>query len=151
MVAIHWNEMSVCDGWDLHAKNFEGLHGELLPMLDQGLSALIEDLDQRGLLEQTLIVVFGEFGRTPRINKDAGRDHWVSCQSVFLAGGGARGGIVVGNSDRIGAYPPSDPFDPTDLHATISDRMGLDPSTLVYDQLRRPYPVSTGRVITQLV
>src|SRR5207253_4532736 len=105
MVAVHFNEMTVCDGWDTHSRNFEALQGELLPMLDQGLSALLEDLDQRGLLGQTLVVILGEFGRTPRINAAAGRDHWGLCQSVLLAGGGIRPGQVVGSSDRIGAYP----------------------------------------------
>src|SRR5207248_4609499 len=76
MTAVHFNEMTVCDGWDTHAKNFEALRGELLPMLDQGLSALLEDLEQRGLLETTLVVCMGEFGRTPRITAQAGRDHW---------------------------------------------------------------------------
>lgn len=150
-VAIHWNEMTICDGWDTHAKNFEALQSELLPMLDQGLSALIDDLAARGLLDQTLVVVFGEFGRTPRINKDAGRDHWGSCQSVLLAGGGIRGGTIVGASDRVGAYPAAEAVDPTDLHATLFHCMGLDADTLIRDQLGRPFPISTGRVISSLV
>ena len=120
-------------------------------MLDQGLSALLEDLQQRGLSEQTLVVVMGEFGRTPKINKDAGRDHWGLCQSVLLAGGGIKGGQVYGSSDRIGAYPSSDPVDPVDVHATIYHCMGLDPEQTVYDHLRRPFPLSTGRVLTALV
>jgi hypothetical protein len=151
MTAIHFNEMTVCDGWDTHSKNFPALQTELLPMLDQGLSALLEDLEQRGLLRQTLVVVMGEFGRTPKINKDAGRDHWGSCQSVLFAGGGIRGGQVVGSSDRIGAYPANDPIDPVDVHATLYHCMGLDPEQTMYDNLRRPYPLSTGRVITPLV
>jgi uncharacterized protein (DUF1501 family) len=150
MIAIHWNEMTVCDGWDTHAKNFPALEGELLPMLDQGLSALISDLAERGLLEQTLVAVFGEFGRTPRINQNAGRDHWGSCQSVLLAGGGIRGGQVLGASDRIGAYPATEPIDPTDLHATIFAAMGLDPASEIRDALARPYPLSTGRPIERL-
>jgi hypothetical protein len=151
MIAIHFNEMTVCDGWDTHSKNFQALEGELLPMLDQGLSALLEDLEQRGLLGQTLVAVLGEFGRTPRINKDAGRDHWGLCQSVLLAGGGVKGGQVHGSSDRIGAYPASDPVDPADVHATLYHCMGLDPGQLMYDHLRRPSPLSTGRVLTALV
>jgi hypothetical protein len=151
MVSIHWNEMTVCDGWDTHAKNFEALREELLPMLDQGLSALLDDLEERGLLEQTLVAVFGEFGRTPRINKDAGRDHWGSCQSVLLAGGGIRGGIVFGSSDRIGAYPRSEPVDPIDVHATILHCMGIGPSSEIRDQLGRPYAVSTGRVLHEIL
>jgi uncharacterized protein (DUF1501 family) len=93
----------------------------------------------------------GEFGRTPRINKDAGRDHWGSCQSVLLAGGGIRGGIVYGSSDRIGAYPASDPVDPVDIHATLYHCMGLDADQTIYDHLRRPFPITTGRVITNLI
>jgi hypothetical protein len=151
MIAIHFNEMTVCDGWDTHVKNFEALRTELLPMLDQGLSALLEDLDQRGLLGQTLVVVMGEFGRTPRINAQAGRDHWGSCQSVLLAGGGIRGGMVYGASDRIGAYPASDAVDPVDIHATVYHCMGLDPGQLMYDTLGRPSPLSTGRVLVPLV
>jgi uncharacterized protein (DUF1501 family) len=151
MVAIHFNEMTVCDGWDTHSRNFQALQGELLPMLDQGLSALLEDLDQRGLLDQTLVVVLGEFGRTPRINKEAGRDHWGLCQSVLLAGGGIQGGQVYGSSDRIGAYPASDPVDPVDIHATLYHCMGLDPGQTIYDPLRRPFPLSTGRVLRPLV
>jgi hypothetical protein len=151
MIAVHFNEMTVCDGWDTHAKNFAALQGELLPMLDQGLSALLEDLEQRGLLEQTLVVVMGEFGRTPKINKDAGRDHWGLCQSVLLAGGGIKGAQILGSSDRIGAYPASDPVDPVDIHATIYHCLGLDPEQTIYDPLRRPFAISTGRVLTALV
>jgi hypothetical protein len=151
MIAIHFNEMTVCDGWDTHSKNFAALEGELLPMLDQSLSALLEDLDQRGRFGETLVIVMGEFGRTPRINKDAGRDHWGSCQSVLLAGGGIRGGQVYGSSDRTGAYPASDPVDPVDIHATMLHCMGLDPERTMYDHLRRPFPLSNGRVLTALV
>ena len=151
MIAIHFNEMTVCDGWDTHAKNFEALRRELLPMLDEGLSALLDDLDQRGLLEQTLVAVWGEFGRTPKINKDAGRDHWGLCQSVVLAGGGIQGGRVYGSSDKIGAYPATDPVDPVDVHATLYHCMGLDPSQVVFDQFQRPYALSTGRVIAGLL
>jgi uncharacterized protein (DUF1501 family) len=151
MIAVHFNEMTVCDGWDTHSKNFPALQGELLPMLDQGLSALLEDLQQRDLLEQTLIVVMGEFGRTPRINGNAGRDHWGSCQSVLLAGGGIKGGQVLGQSDRLGAYPVTDPVNPVDIHATLYHCMGLNPDQLMYDHLRRPTPLSTGRVIPALV
>jgi hypothetical protein len=151
MIAVHFNEMTVCDGWDTHSKNFPALKDELLPMLDQGLSALLEDLEQRGLLHETLVVVMGEFGRTPKINQAGGRDHWGLCQSVLLAGGGIKGGQVHGSSDRIGAYPASDPVDPVDIHATAYHCLGLNPEQVVYDQLRRPFPISTGRVLTALV
>jgi hypothetical protein len=151
MVAVHFNEMTVCDGWDTHAKNFTALQAELLPMLDRGLSALLEDLEARGLLGETVVVVMGEFGRTPKINKDAGRDHWGLCQSVLLAGGGIQGGRVHGSSDRIGAYPATDPVDPTDIHATVYHCMGLEPEQVVHDSLRRPFAISTGRPLTALL
>ncbi len=151
MIAIHFNEMTVCDGWDTHAKNFQALQDELLPMLDQSLSALLEDLEQSGQLDETLVVVMGEFGRTPRINKEAGRDHLGLCQSVLLAGGGIRGGQVHGSSDRIGAFPSLDPVDPVDIHATMYHCMGLDPQQPLYDALRRPSPLSTGRVLKALL
>jgi hypothetical protein len=151
MIAIHFNEMTVCDGWDTHAQNFAALKDELLPMLDQGLAALLEDIDRLGRLGDILVAVMGEFGRTPRINKDAGRDHWGLCQSVLLAGGGIRGGRVHGTSDRIGAYPAADPADPVDIHATLYHCLGLNPDQTIYDHLRRPYPLSTGQVLTTLL
>jgi hypothetical protein len=151
MTAIHFNEMTVCDGWDTHSKNFPALESELLPMVDQGISALLEDLESRGLLGETLVVMMGEFGRTPKINAAAGRDHWGLCQSVLLAGGGIKGGQVHGSSDRIGAYPSADPVDPVDVHATVYHCMGLDPEQTTDDNLGRPFPLCTGRVIAPLV
>ena len=151
MTTIHFNEMTVCDGWDTHSKNFAALESELLPMLDQGLSALIEDLGNRGALEETLIVVMGEFGRTPKINAQAGRDHWGSCQSVLLAGGGIQGGVVYGASDKIGAYPSENPIDPVDIHATMYHCMGLDPAALIHDRLGRPHPLSVGKPVMELL
>ncbi len=151
MIAIHFNEMTVCDGWDTHSKNFPALKDELLPMVDQSLSALLEDLQARGLFDQTLVVMMGEFGRTPKINANAGRDHWGSCQSVLLAGGGITGGQVIGASDRIGAFPATDPIDPVDIHATMLRCMGLDREQTMIDHLNRPYPLSMGRVVERLV
>ena len=151
MVAIHFNEMTICDGWDTHSKNFDALQSELLPMLDQSLSALLDDLEERGLSEQTVVAVLGEFGRTPRINANAGRDHWGLCQSVLLAGGGIRGGRVHGSSDRIGAYPAADPVDPVDIHATLYSCLGLDPQQTIHDLLQRPLPICHGRVIESLL
>jgi hypothetical protein len=133
--------------WDSHANNFEQHKSRLLPPLDQGLSALIEDLDARGLLETTLIVATGEFGRTPQINGNAGRDHWPDCYSLVMAGGGVRGGMVYGSSDRLGAYPQDDPVTPADLAATIYTLFGLDPHTPIQDQTGRPWPITDGRVI----
>ncbi len=147
MTAIHFNEMTICDGWDTHSGNFDALRSELLPMVDQSVSALLEDLEQRGLLDETVVVMMGEFGRTPRINGAAGRDHWGSCQSVLLAGGGVRGGRVYGASDRIAAYPVENPVDPVDIHATVFHCMGLHPDQTMIDALRRPHPLSVGRVL----
>ncbi|MBC7821247.1 MAG: DUF1501 domain-containing protein [Planctomycetaceae bacterium] len=151
MVSIHFNEMTVCDGWDTHSKNFDALKSELLPMVDQSLSALLEDLDQRGRLDETLVVCLGEFGRTPKINGNAGRDHWGDCGSALLAGGGIRGGQVLGASDRIGAYPISDKVDPVDIHATLYHCLGLEPDYKIHDELQRPWDISTGQVLTRLL
>jgi hypothetical protein len=149
-VGIHFNYMSKCDGWDTHKNNFGCLKNELLPLLDRGLSALLDDLTARGLLDETLVVVMGEFGRTPKINADAGRDHWGSCGSVVLAGGGLERGIVVGGSDKIGAYPTSQPVSPPDLTATIFHALGMDPKELMLNEQGRPLPLSTGQPITAL-
>lgn len=151
MVAVHFNNMTVCDGWDTHSKNFEALKTELLPYLDQGLSALIGDLKQRGRLDDTLIACYGEFGRTPKINGKAGRDHWGECGSALFAGGGIRGGQVYGASDAHAAYPTEHPVDPADLHATIYHCMGLDLAEPMYDRLQRPWPITNGRVIKALI
>jgi hypothetical protein len=151
MIAVHFNEMTVCDGWDTHSKNFEGLQTELLPMLDQGLSALLSDLDERGQLDETLVVCLGEFGRTPKINANAGRDHWGPCSSALLAGGGIRGGQVLGASDAIAAYPTTELIDPVDLHATMYSRLGVDPRVHIVDPSGRPWEISTGRVLTELL
>jgi hypothetical protein len=135
--------------WDSHEKLF-ARHRQLIPPTDQALSALLEDLDARGLLESTLIVVLGEFGRTPRINKNGGRDHWPDCYSVLLAGGGATGGAVHGSSDKIGAYPAADPVTPGDLAATIFWRFGIDPATEVVDQTNRPFRLAEGEPLRKL-
>ncbi|MDG3005041.1 DUF1501 domain-containing protein [Paludisphaera mucosa] len=136
--------------WDSHAQNFQQHREHLLPPMDRGFSALIEDLDARGLLESTLIVALGEFGRTPRINKEAGRDHWPDCYTVALAGGGVRGGAVHGASDRFAAYPTADPVSPADLAATIFWRFGLDPASEIRDAQGRPYKLADGEPITSL-
>ena len=151
MVAVHFNNMTVCDGWDTHSKNFEALKTELLPYLDQGLSALIEDLDQSGHLDETLVTCFGEFGRTPKINAKAGRDHWGECGAALFAGGGIVPGQVYGASDAQAAYPTEHPVDPADLHATIYHCMGLDLAEPMYDRLNRPWPITNGKVIKGLV
>jgi uncharacterized protein (DUF1501 family) len=141
--------------WDTHRDHFPLLKKSLLPYLDRALSALVEDLHQRGMLQRTLLVVMGEFGRTPRLGQitssagaaPAGRDHWPHCYSVLLAGGGIRPGIVHGASDRFGAHPASDPVTPEDVAATIYHALGIDPAGRILDQLSRPHTIATGKVI----
>jgi hypothetical protein len=130
--------------WDAHFKCANQHKTHLLPQADQALSALIEDLDARGLLDSTLVVAMGEFGRTPQINRDGGRDHWPDCYTVLLAGGGVHGGAVYGSSDRIGAYPATEPVTPGDLAATIYWRFGIDAATEIHDRTGRPHRLATG-------
>src|SRR5262249_6136845 len=111
--------------WDTHRRNFVNLKDNLLPPLDQCISALLDDLSASGLLDETLVIVTGEFGRTPKINKDAGRDHWGRVNSLLLAGGGVRGGNIIGASDRIGGEPISDLQTPENLAATIYEALGI--------------------------
>jgi hypothetical protein len=135
--------------WDSHEKLF-ARHRQLIPPADQALSALIEDLETRGLLETTLVLVLAEFGRTPRVNGSGGRDHWPDCYTAVLAGGGVAGGAVFGSSDRIGAYPATDPVTPADLAATVFWRFGIDPTAEVHDQTARPFRLSEGEPIRRL-
>ena len=138
-------------GWDTHGFGnqpmYPILRRYLLPLLDQTLPTLIEDLEARGLLDTTLVVWVGEFGRTPRINKLAGRDHWPQCYPALMCGAGVKKGHVFGASDKIGAYPASDPVRPEDLSATLFHLLGIDPATEVNDALNRPLPISPGKVI----
>ena len=134
--------------WDLHGNNFPLLKNYLFPPTDQALSALLDDLQAGGLLESTLVVVAGEFGRTPRIFNVApniyklpGRDHWAPCQSILLAGGGVRGGQVIGASDRNGAYPTADPQTPENFAATIYQALGIPREATWQDAANRPYHV----------
>ena len=120
-------------GWDTHKDNFNALQNELLPELDQGMSALLEDLNDRGMLESTLVIWSGEFGRTPRVNKDIGRDHWPGVMTMGLAGGGIPGGQVIGASDKLSSEPAQRPLTPEDVWATMYHQLGID--------WRRTYPV----------
>lgn len=138
------------ENWDSHENNFPRLKDDLLPPADQAFSALIEDLEARGLLESTLVVGLAEFGRTPRINGTRGRDHWPDCFSVVLAGGGVRGGLIHGASDRFAAYPARDPVTPGDLAATIFWRFGIDPATPIRDLTNRPYRLGEGEPLAGL-
>jgi uncharacterized protein (DUF1501 family) len=137
-------------GWDTHKGNFKTLKDTRLPHTDLALSALLGDLAERRLLDETLVYWTGDFGRTPKINKDAGRDHWPPCQTVLLAGGGIRGGATYGASDARGAYPKDDPLRPDDITATVFHALGLDPATEIRDQLGRPMPISAGQPIRPL-
>jgi hypothetical protein len=141
--------------WDTHQGAWPTLKEKLLPPLDQALSALLDDLNARGLLESTLVVMGGEFGRTPKIStlpgaSLAGRDHWGALQTLLFAGGGVSGGTIVGASDRLGAYPKTRPYRPSDLAATILSALGIDPRTEYPDRLGRPFVASTGEVIREL-
>lgn len=148
LVTVNWARNDAY--WDTHANNFKLLKDSLLPPFDLGLSALLEDLDQRGLLDQTLVYCLGEFGRTPAINNAAGRDHWAACNTVLFAGGGTRSGLVHGASDKNAAYPATPPVSPSDLAATVYDALGIDPQTELRDALGRPQPLSTGRAVREL-
>lgn len=123
---------------------------DLLPPCDLAFSALVEDLHQRGLLDSTLVVMMGEFGRTPKLSSAGGRDHWPDCYSVIMAGGGVRGGAYFGSSDKLGAYPETDGVTPGDLAATIYSRFGLDPSTELHDMTGRPFSLAAGQPIRGL-
>ncbi len=142
-------------GWDTHG--FDGnpmypiLKDYLLPAADRTLPTLLEDLDERGLLGETLVVWMGEFGRSPRINNLAGRDHWPQCYTALAAGGGVKRGFVHGASDKTGAYPAADAARPEDLAATMFHLLGIDPHTEVYDPLNRPLPVAPGKVLDGLL
>ena len=135
--------------WDSHEKLFSR-HRQLIPPSDQAFAALIEDLHVRGLLESTLVVAMGEFGRTPKVNASGGRDHWPDCYTAVFAGGGTHGGSVYGASDRIGAYPAADPVRPGDVAATIFWRFGIDPDLEVRDQTGRPFKLAEGQPIRKL-
>lgn len=136
--------------WDTHTKNSEALK-QLMPFMDQTYSALLEDLEQRGLLDETLVVWMGEFGRTPKINGVAGRDHWGHVFSLALAGGGVRGGQVHGASDRIAGYPKEGRVQPQDLTATMLHLLGIPPTSEIHDNQGRPLPATRGDVIQQIL
>jgi hypothetical protein len=131
-------------GWDTHEKNFILLRDHYLPRLDGTYSALLEDLEQRGFLSETLVLLISDFGRTPYVNKDAGRDHWSYCYSVVLAGAGIRGGTVYGASDAQAAFVKDNPVSTGDICATIYQCLGIDPDMLVRDRTGRPTPVTNG-------
>ncbi len=149
-VQIKWYHVAAFDAWDTHGADLPGMRRteqQLCPRLDMGLSALLEDLHQHGLLESTLVAVVGEFGRTPTLNKNGDRDHWPNCFSALMAGAGIEGGTVVGASDAKGAYPATNPISPADFAATIYKLIGIDTAT---DLRVRPF-IQDGLPIKQLV
>jgi hypothetical protein len=153
LVSVNWHN----DGhnfWDTHGANFSRLKKELIPPADQALSALIEDLDQRGLLDETIIAWVGEFGRRPQIDNgnanDGGRAHWPFCYSGLLAGGGIHGGAIHGRSDKHAAHPEESPVSPLDYAATIYHALGVAPDTIVKNRIDRPIRVVEGTPIREL-
>src|SRR5690606_4475575 len=139
---------------------FIDLKERLMPVSDQAFSCLLDDLEQRGLLDETLVVWAGEFGRTPRVGQSVvggagasadGRDHWPGVFPVVLAGAGIRGGTVYGASDRYAAYPAENPVQPADVVATIYHCLGVDPHSTLTDRLGRPIPLCTGRPIAEVL
>lgn len=147
--------MGIVQTWDTHVDNWGRLKNTLLPQLDQGLAALMDELAANGLLEQTLVIVMGEFGRTPRISKlpgetIPGRDHWAHTYSALFAGAGVRGGQVVGQTDASAAYPLSNPWSPADICTTVFSALGVDPDATLTDPLGRPHHLQNGNVIAPL-
>jgi uncharacterized protein (DUF1501 family) len=133
--------------WDTHSQNFKQMKESLAPTFDTAFAALIEDLADRGMLDETLVLVNAEFGRTPAINKSAGRDHWPFVYSLVLAGAGIQAGTVYGASDQSAAYPTDKPHDPKDMAAMVYHLLGVDPATTIKDRIGRSYPLIIGRPI----
>ncbi|MFN0055134.1 MAG: DUF1501 domain-containing protein [Planctomycetales bacterium] len=152
MVTVAWAPDANAT-WDTHGSNFASLRGRLLPQLDAAGSSLIQDLADRGMLDRTLVAIFGDFGRTPKINaNNAGRDHWNFCYSLMLVGGGFKQGLVYGSSDKIGAYPASNALVPGDILSTIYHLLGMQHDSEIRDQLNRPLRlVPSGDVVGELL
>lgn len=138
--------------WDTHYNNFKVLKNDLLPHLDTGLPTLLRDLHDRGMLDSTLVLITGEFGRTPRVNQHAGRDHWGPSSAIAMAGAGVKGGHIVGASNARAEKPETEPIGPADLAATIYDRFGINTKTEFKTPEGRPIPIvpNNGRVIREL-
>jgi uncharacterized protein (DUF1501 family) len=149
-VPIVQANMGRVQNWDSHGAVFQTLRERLLPPLDQGVSALLDDLADSGRVADTLVVMLGEFGRTPKINNQAGRDHWGPCFFGLFAGAGVVPGQVIGTSDADGAYPLTEPYSPNDVAATIYHLLGIEPEAMVRDRLGRPIRLNTGNVIAPL-
>jgi uncharacterized protein (DUF1501 family) len=157
LVQVNWNrgdkdpDVAASPMWDTHKNHAALLKSHLMTPMDMAYSALLEDLATRGLLEETLVVWTGEFGRTPKINGAGGRDHWGSVFSVALAGGGVQGGAVYGKSDRQGGYPVDGRVEPQDLIATIHHCLGHAPTTELHDRFGRPLVITRGKPIEAIL
>ena len=153
LVTVYWHRdmPGVDTTWDTHGQNFKQLKERLVPQVDQPIATLLAELHERGLLDDTLIVWSSEFGRTPKVNANAGRDHWGPCNTIWLSGGGVPGGQVYGSSDKHAAYPADNPVSPDDVTATIFHLLGIDPHTVVHDRENRPHTISHGRPIEGLL
>jgi hypothetical protein len=154
LVQCNWQRTQGKNGfaWDTHWNNFTAHKEDLVPPFDQAFDALMTDLEKTGQLDETLVVVAAEFGRSPKITRsNGGREHWPECYTVLFAGGGVKGGVVHGKSDRHAAYPASDPTSPADFTATIYHCLGIDPRTETHDQAERPLLLSSGQPIRTLV
>ncbi len=153
LVRVNWTRVPNAPNnghWDTHQKNTEGVR-KLMPVLDTAYTALLEDLEDRGLLDDTLVVWMAEFGRTPKINGAGGRDHWGPCFSVALAGGGVKGGAVYGASDKLAAYPKDGRVRPEDLHATIYHCLGIPLDTEIHDTVGRPLAICRGEPVRAIL
>ena len=153
LVTVYWHYEGPDDSpvWDTHENNFRHLRTRLMPPTDRAVAFLLADLAARGLLADTLVVVMGEFGRSPRVNKHAGRDHWPQVQSILLAGAGVRGGSVYGASDRTGGYPAESAVSPTDLTATFLHLLGVPADVEIHDPAGRPYRACHGTPVRGLL
>lgn len=151
MVTLSWAPDANAT-WDTHGSNFKKLKGTLLPQLDAACSSLVDDLAQRGRLDRTIIAVMGDFGRTPKVNANAGRDHWNYCYSLMLLGGGFQQGLTYGSSDKTGAFPSSNALIPGDVLSTMYHALGIRHDNLLYDPLNRPHRlVPRGDIISDLL
>jgi hypothetical protein len=161
VVQVNWPKVANSDNhsWDVHEGLSKRMKTQSAPMLDAGLAALLADLDERGLLKETLVVAVGEFGRSPQRgvstsgneNKDDGRDHWPYCYTGVIAGAGIKRGVVHGKSDKTASAPAENPVHPTELLATIYHSVGIDPATIVYNHLNQPRELVKGEVVTGIL
>ncbi|MBI3469321.1 MAG: DUF1501 domain-containing protein [Planctomycetes bacterium] len=150
MINVHYCKTPK-GSWDTHSKNSQQMKESLGPTFDRAFSTLVADMDERGLLDETLVIATAEFGRTPQINKNAGRDHWPWVYSIALTGAGIQRGMVYGSSDRLAAYPQSKPHDPRDFAATVYHLLGIPAETVIYDSLHRPHQLIIGRPISGIL